>query len=290
MTLPLDEDSRPPYLQAAAALRDAILTGEFTSGERLPSANVLGERFGVSSSTVQNALRVLKQEGLVYSQLGRGSFVSSTASEGDAPATSVADADGEEPGADWPADLIRNDDGRPPYVQVADFLRRDIAEGTYPPGSQLPPAREIQERFQVANSTAQNAYRSLKQEGLVYSVKGRGVFVRQAPEPGKRHGPITNYLLREEIVREARAAAADFADLTDDELLAREAELDQRWATIREEHQRIFNERRKIKRETSRRGLFLPPLHDDDADSDASPREKLEAALAESKKRRQQRP
>ncbi|WP_251073228.1 hypothetical protein [Streptomyces sp. ISL-43] len=96
--------------------------------------------------------------------------------------------------------------------------------------------------------------------------------------------------LREEIAREARAAAADFADLTDDELLAREAELDQRWVTIREEHQRIFNERRKIKRETSRRGLFLPPIHDDDADSDASPREKLEAALAESKKRRQQRP
>ncbi|MFG2677719.1 GntR family transcriptional regulator [Streptomyces sp. NPDC048392] len=288
MTLPLDEDSRPPYLQAAGALRDAILTGEFTSGERLPSANVLGERFGVSSSTVQNALRVLKQEGLVYSQLGRGSFVHSTASGSDTPA--APDADEEKSGPDWPADLIRNDDGRPPYVQVADFLRRDIAEGTYPPGSQLPPAREIQERFQVANSTAQNAYRSLKQEGLVYSVKGRGVFVRQAPEPGKHHGPITNYLLREEIAREARAAAADFADLTDDELLAREAELDQRWVTIREEHQRIFNERRKVKRETSRRGLFLSPLHDDDADSDASPREKLETALAESKKRRQQRP
>ncbi|MEU6112392.1 winged helix-turn-helix domain-containing protein [Streptomyces albidoflavus] len=203
--------------------------------------------------------------------------MSATASGGDAPAASAADADadGEEPGPDWPADLIHNDDGRPPYVQVADFLRRDIAEGTYPPGSQLPPAREIQERFQVANSTAQNAYRRLKQEGLVYSVKGRGVFVRQAPEPGKHHGPITNYLLREEIAREARAAAADFADLTDEELLAREAELDQRWAAIREEHQRIFNERRKIKRETSRRGLFLPPLHDDDADSDASPRESL---------------
>ncbi|MFJ8490766.1 winged helix-turn-helix domain-containing protein [Streptomyces sp. NPDC094038] len=91
---------------------------------------------------------------------------------------------------------------------MADFLRRDIAEGTYPPGSQLPPAREIQERFQVADSTAQNAYRSLKQEELVYSVKGRGVFVHQAPEPGKHHGPITNYLIREEIAREARAATA----------------------------------------------------------------------------------
>lgn len=184
-----------------------------------------GERFGVSSSTVQNVLRVLKQEGQegqVYSQLGRGSFVSSTVSGTDAPDAS-ADEDGEEAYPDWPIDLIRNDDGRLPYVQVTDYLRRDITEGTY---SRLPPVREIQERFQVANSTAQNAYRSLKQEGLVYSVKDRAIFVRQAPEPGKRHGPITNYLLREEIAREARAAAAAFADLTDDELLAREAELD----------------------------------------------------------------
>ncbi|GAA4915165.1 hypothetical protein GCM10023237_39290 [Streptomyces coeruleoprunus] len=88
----------------------------------------------------------------------------------------------------------------------------------------------------------------------------------------------------------AHAPAAEFADLADDELLEREAELDRRCATIREEHQRVFNERRKVKREKSRRGLLLPTLHDDDTDPDVSPREKLEAALAESKQRRQQRP
>lgn len=288
MTLPLDEDPRPPYLQAAEALRNAILSGELSPGERLPSANDLRDRFGVSSSTVQNALRVLKQEGLVYSQLGRGSYVSASIDGNAGPVDDEPGDDNAEP--DWPVDVIRNEDGRPPFVQVADYLRREIAEGTYPPGSQLPPAREIQERFGVANSTAQNAYRKLKQEGLVYAVKGRGVFVRQAPEPGKHHGPITNYLLRDEINREAREAAIEFADLNDDELLAREAELDQRWVTVREEHQRLFNERRKVKRETSRRGLFLPPLHDDESDSDVSPSEKLEAALTESRKQRQQRP
>lgn len=289
MTLPLDEDSRPPYLQAAEALRDAILNGEFRPGERLPSANLLRDRFGVSSSTVQNALRVLKQEGLVYSQLGRGSYVSASVS-GSAEGADVDHEDADTEGPDWPVDIIRNEDARPPYAQVADILRREIVEGTYPPGSQLPPAREIQERFKVANSTAQNAYRSLKQAGLVYAVKGRGVFVRQEPEPGKYHGPITNYLLREEIDREARAAATEFADLSDDELLEREAELDRRWDVVREEHQRLFNERRKVKREKSRRGLFLPPLHDEVAESDVSPSEKLKTALAESKKRRQQRP
>lgn len=285
----MDEDSRPPYLQAAEALRDAILNGEFRPGERLPSANVLGDRFGVSSSTVQNALRVLKQEGLVYSQLGRGSYVSTSVKGGDGEAESDQE-EADDEGPDWPLDVIRNDDARPPYAQVADILRREIVEGTYPPGSQLPPAREIQERFKVANSTAQNAYRRLKQDGLAYAVKGRGVFVRQEPEPGKHHGSITNYLLREEIAREARAAATEFADLSDDELLEREADLDRRWVIVREEHQRLFSERRKVKREKSRRGLFLPPLHDDDDEPDVPPSEKLKTALAESKKRRQQRP
>lgn len=288
MTLPLDEDPRPPYLQAAEALRNAILSGELSPGERLPSANELRDRFGVSSSTVQNALRVLKQEGLVYSQLGRGSYVSASIDGNAGPADDEPGDD--DAGPDWPVDVIRNEDSRPPFVQVADYLRREIAEGTYPAGSQLPPAREIQERFSVANSTAQNAYRKLKQEGLVYAIKGRGVFVRQAPEPGKHQGPITNYLLRDENNREARKAAIEFADLSDDELLAREAELDQRWVTVREEQQRLFNERRKVKRETSRRGLFLPPLHDDENNPDVSPSEKLEAALTESRKRRQQRP
>ena len=141
MTLPLDEDSRPPYLQAAAALRDAILNGEYRSGERLPSANVLGDRFGVSSSTVQNALRVLKQEGLVYSQLGRGSYVSDSVGG----STEEADGDHEETdaeGPDWPVDVIYNGDPRPPYAQVADILRREILEGTYTQApSFLPPGR-----------------------------------------------------------------------------------------------------------------------------------------------------
>ncbi|WP_107426773.1 GntR family transcriptional regulator [Streptomyces sp. CB02460] len=286
MTLPLDEDSRPPYLQAAEALRGAILNGEFGPGERLPSANVLGDRFGVSSSTVQNALRVLKQEGMVHSQLGRGSYVS-TSVGGSAEGADGDHEDADTEGPDWPADVIRNDDARPPYAQVADILRREILEGTYPPGSQLPPAREIQERFKVANSTAQNAYRSLKQAGLVYAVKGRGVFVRQDPKPGNHHGPITSYRLQDDLAYEARAAATEFAHLGDDELLAREAELDQRWATVREEHQRVYRERRKVQREKRRRGLSLPPLHDDDAEPDASPTEGSKTAPAEPKERRQ---
>ncbi|WMI61471.1 winged helix-turn-helix domain-containing protein [Streptomyces rochei] len=173
-------------LPAAEALRDAILNGEVRPGERLPSANLLRDRFGVSSSTVQNALRVLKQESLVYTQLGRGSYVSASVG-GSAEGADDDDEDADTEGPDWPVDIIRNEDARPPYAQVADILRREIVEGAYPPGSQLPPAREIQERFKVVNSTAQNAYRSLKQAGLVYAVKE----ARRLRPPGTGAGQVS---------------------------------------------------------------------------------------------------
>lgn len=74
MTLDLD-DPRPPYLQVAAALRAAILTRKVEPGERLPSQAELAQRYGVARMTIQQALRVLKDEGLVSSRQGSGMFV-----------------------------------------------------------------------------------------------------------------------------------------------------------------------------------------------------------------------
>ncbi|MEU3901296.1 hypothetical protein [Streptomyces sp. NPDC045251] len=98
-----------------------------------------------------------------------------------------------------------------------------------------------------------------------------------------------DYLLREEIDREVRAAAVEFADHGDEEQPAQEAGLDQQWVKVREEHQRLFSERREVEWEKSQSGLFLLPLHDDGADSDASPREKLETVLPDSRKRQHRR-
>lgn len=69
------DDPRPPYLQLAAELRDAIKAGDYEPGDRLPSTRRLAEANGISPMTVQHALRVLKDEGLVVSHQGRGAFV-----------------------------------------------------------------------------------------------------------------------------------------------------------------------------------------------------------------------
>lgn len=68
-------DSRPPYLQVAHALRAAILTGVFKSGDQLPSGNELATQYGVARMTIQHAIRVLRDEGLVVSRQGSGVYV-----------------------------------------------------------------------------------------------------------------------------------------------------------------------------------------------------------------------
>ena len=69
------DDPRPPYLQLAAELREAIEAGEYSPGDRLPSTRALAHDYGIAPTTVQHALRILREEGLVVAQPGRAAFV-----------------------------------------------------------------------------------------------------------------------------------------------------------------------------------------------------------------------
>lgn len=62
-----------PYLQVAARIRERIAAGKYSG--RLPSYMDLAHELGVSPMTVQRAIRVLRDEGLVMTYPGRGSYV-----------------------------------------------------------------------------------------------------------------------------------------------------------------------------------------------------------------------
>ncbi|MGH3778100.1 MAG: GntR family transcriptional regulator [Pseudonocardiaceae bacterium] len=64
-----------PSRRIAADLRRAIRSGEYGPGHQLPSGSVLMARYGVARQTVQNAIDLLRVEGLVVGRSGAGWFV-----------------------------------------------------------------------------------------------------------------------------------------------------------------------------------------------------------------------
>jgi len=65
----------PVYQQIADALREAIRSGELAGGQPLPSETELIRRYSVSRNSVRTAVGLLRIEGLVVTEQGRGSFV-----------------------------------------------------------------------------------------------------------------------------------------------------------------------------------------------------------------------
>ncbi|MFI9720759.1 GntR family transcriptional regulator [Streptomyces sp. NPDC052396] len=63
------------YERIADEIRQSIRAGQLGPGERLPAETVLAERYGRSVPTVREALRLLRDEGLIEKQHGRGTFV-----------------------------------------------------------------------------------------------------------------------------------------------------------------------------------------------------------------------
>ena len=66
---------RPVFRQISDHLRDAIRSGRLGEGDLLPSETQLAEHYGTTRTTARQALAVLKAEGVIVSEHGRGSYV-----------------------------------------------------------------------------------------------------------------------------------------------------------------------------------------------------------------------
>lgn len=82
----------PRYLQLAAELRTAIAGGDFPDG--FPTEQALTDRYKVSRFTIREALRTLKDEGLISRRRGSGTTIEAAATRGGAlhqPLSNVAE-------------------------------------------------------------------------------------------------------------------------------------------------------------------------------------------------------
>ena len=68
-------DPTPLYVQLADILRQMITSGELQPRSLVPSESYLQQEHGVSRGTVRMAMGILREEGLVVTIAGRGTFV-----------------------------------------------------------------------------------------------------------------------------------------------------------------------------------------------------------------------
>ena len=75
MTLVDHLDPTPLYVQLADVIRGMISSGDLPPRSPLPSESYLQHEYGVSRGTVRLAMGMLRDEGLVVTIKGRGTFV-----------------------------------------------------------------------------------------------------------------------------------------------------------------------------------------------------------------------
>jgi GntR family transcriptional repressor for pyruvate dehydrogenase complex len=63
------------YEQIVQQVEDAILKGQLKPGDQLPAERDLAHSFGVSRTAVREAVKTLREKGLVEAYSGRGTFV-----------------------------------------------------------------------------------------------------------------------------------------------------------------------------------------------------------------------
>lgn len=68
------------------------------------------------------------------------------------------------------------------YEQVADDLLRRIRSGEFPPGSRLPSRAELGRQYDVSDSVIGKAMIIVRATGLVETLEGVGVYVREEPK------------------------------------------------------------------------------------------------------------
>lgn len=74
-------DRTPLSQRVAIKIEEAILSKELSPGDKLPSEHELCEQFGVSRTSVREAVRILNTQGIIEVEKGRGIYVKNLSSQ-----------------------------------------------------------------------------------------------------------------------------------------------------------------------------------------------------------------
>lgn len=76
-----------------------------------------------------------------------------------------------------PVNTVRNESAQPLYSQIKEVIQQRILDGDYGIHERLPSESQLMKTFGVSRITVRQSLRDLHNDGLVFSVQGKGTFV-----------------------------------------------------------------------------------------------------------------
>ncbi|WP_413115920.1 GntR family transcriptional regulator [Streptomyces sp. CY1] len=131
-----------------------INEGRYNPGDLVPTGAELARSLDVSLSTAGDALRRLKDHGVLHG--GPGKAGTRVAGAGQKPPRTTAER----------------------ASQVATTIRHQIQDGTYPPGTLLPSNRKLAQEHQVPEHVIVHVIKTLAADGVVETLGSVGKLVR----------------------------------------------------------------------------------------------------------------
>ncbi|MCR4904161.1 MAG: GntR family transcriptional regulator [Butyrivibrio sp.] len=74
--------------------------------------------------------------------------------------------------------LVNYQDSRPIYEQIVENFKIQILKGVLQEGDQMPSVRSLAMELSANPNTIQKAYIELERQGFIYTVKGKGNYVK----------------------------------------------------------------------------------------------------------------
>ncbi|GII89856.1 GntR family transcriptional regulator [Sinosporangium siamense] len=75
----------------------------------------------------------------------------------------------------------------PIYLRIVEDIRRQINDGTLPPGAAIPSRAQLTRKYGIGETAARHALRVLASEGLIFGLIGSGHYVSEKPERTALH-------------------------------------------------------------------------------------------------------
>ncbi|MDC7288308.1 GntR family transcriptional regulator [Blautia schinkii] len=75
--------------------------------------------------------------------------------------------------------ILKEDSNLPIYEQIVKAVKEGLIGGTITPGEMLPSIRSLARDLQISVITTKRAYEELEKEKLIYSVPGKGFYIKE---------------------------------------------------------------------------------------------------------------